>query len=58
MKSGEAKNTLILVCLEGELVDEGSHRTACERNNDLFAKEIYDDYSSKITSSIKCKPYY
>ena len=57
MKSGEAKNSLILVCLEGELVDEGSHRTACERNNVLFAKEIYDDDSSKTTSSIKCKPY-
>ena len=57
IKSGEPKNSLIVVPIEGELIDADSHKTICERNNILFGKEIYDDDSSKTTSSIKCKQY-
>ena len=56
MKSGEPKNSLILVCIEGELTDE-SHKVICEKNSLLYGKEIYDDDSSKNPSSLKCKQY-
>jgi len=32
-KSGEPKNSLIVVPIEGELIDADSHKTICERNN-------------------------
>ena len=57
MKSGEPKNSLILVCIEGELVEADSGKIICERNHVLYGKEIYEDDSSKSSISIKCKPY-
>ena len=57
IKSGEPKNALIVVPLEGELFEESTSKTICGRNNVLFGKEIYDEDTSKIQSAIKCKPY-
>jgi cGMP-dependent protein kinase len=57
MKAGEPKNSLILVCIEGELLDADSGKIICERNNVLYGKEIYEDDSSKSSISIKCKQY-
>ena len=57
IKSGEPKNALIVVPIEGELIESGSSKTICPRNNVLFGKEIYDEDTSKTQSSIKCKPY-
>ena len=57
MKAGEPKNSLILVCIEGELIETDSSKTICGRNNVLYGKEIYEDDSSKSSISIKCKPY-
>ena len=57
MKAGEPKNSLILVCIEGELIETDSNKTICGRNNVLYGKEIYEDDSSKSSISIKCKPY-
>ena len=56
IKSGEPKNSLIVVPIEGELV-ESNGTSICPRNNVLFGKEIYDEDVTKITSSIKCRPY-
>ena len=57
IKSGEPKNSFIVVTIEGELVESSTNKTICPRNNVLFGKEIYDEDTSKNTSSIKCKPY-
>ena len=57
VKSGEQKNSQIIVCIEGELIEVDTNKIICNRNNILFGKEIYDDNSSKVTSSIKCKQY-
>ena len=57
IKSGEPKNALIIITIEGELFDASSGNTICERNNLLFGKEIYEEDSSKTSSAIKCKPY-
>jgi cGMP-dependent protein kinase len=56
IKSGEVKNSIIIVPIEGELIDGSTNQTICERNNVLFGKEIYDEDTSKISSDIKCKP--
>ena len=55
IKKGEPKSNLIVVTLEGELVD-GSNRTVCPRFNLLFGKEVYEGDTSKTPSAIKCKP--
>ena len=57
IKAGEPKNGLIVVPIEGELVDANSNETICERNNVLFGKEIYNEDTSKTSSVIKCKPF-
>ena len=57
VRNGESKNSSIIVCMEGELFEGSTHKTVCTRNNVLFGKEIYDDDTSKNSSSIKCKPY-
>ena len=57
IKSGEPKNALIVVPIEGELIESSSSKAICPRNNVLFGKEIYDEDTSKTQSSIKCKPY-
>jgi len=57
IKLGEPKNALIVIPLEGELVENNTNRTICHRNDVLFSKEIYDEDTSKTLSSIKCKPY-
>ncbi len=57
IKAGEPKNGLIVVPIEGELVDANSNETICERNNVLFGKEIYNEDTSKTSSAIKCKPF-
>ena len=54
---GEPKNNLIVVPIEGELIDASNNRTVCQRNHLLFGKEIFEDDTSKTTSAIKCKPY-
>ena len=57
IKQGEPKNALIVVPIEGELIEVNSSKSICPRNNVLFGKEIYDEDTSKTTSSINCKPY-
>ena len=57
IKQGEPKNALIVVPIEGELIEVSSSKSICPRNNVLFGKEIYDEDTSKTTSSINCKPY-
>ena len=57
IKQGEPKNALIVVPIEGELIEVSTSKTICPRNNVLFGKEIYDEDTSKTSSSIKCKPY-
>ena len=57
IKSGEPKNSLIVVPIEGELIEGGTSQTICERSNILFGKEIYDEDTSKTSVEIKCKPY-
>ena len=54
---GEPKNNLIVVPIEGELIDASNNRTVCQRNNLLFGKEIFEDDTSKTTSAIKCKSH-
>ena len=56
-KSGDSKNSKIIICIEGELIDVNSNKTICTKNDILFGKEIFNDDSSKITSSIKCRKY-
>ena len=55
IRSGQPKGNLIVIPIEGELVD-GSGRTVCQRNNLLFGKEIYEEDQSKTNTPIKCKP--
>ena len=57
IKAGDKKNSLIIVPIEGELIDVSSNKTICPRNNVLFGKEVYEEDSSKTSSDIKCKPY-
>jgi len=57
IKSGEPKNSLIVVPIEGELIEVSTSKTICERNNVLFGKEIYNEDATKTTSAIKCKSY-
>ena len=57
IKSGDPKNSLIVITIEGELIEVNSSKTICERNNVLFGKEIYEEDISKTSSAIKCKPY-
>ena len=57
IKAGEPKNALIVVPIEGELIEVNTSKTICNRNSVLFGKEIYDEDTSKTSSSIKCKPY-
>ena len=53
LKSGE--NSLIIVTVEGELLDEEG-KVICQRNNVLFGKEIYDEDMTKSMTNIKCRP--
>ena len=57
IKSGEPKNALIIITIEGELFDANSGNIICERNNLLFGKEICTEDNSKTSSAIKCRPY-
>ena len=57
IKSGEPKNALIVVPIEGELIESSTSKTICPRNNVLFGKEIYEEDASKTSIGIKCKPY-
>ena len=57
IKEGDQKSALIVVPIEGELIDASTNKTVCERNNLLFGKEIYDEDTSKSSITIKCKPY-
>jgi cGMP-dependent protein kinase len=57
IKAGDPKNSLIVITIEGELIEVNSSKTICERNNVLFGKEIYEEDISKTSSAIKCKPY-
>ena len=57
IKAGEPKNALIVVPIEGELIEASTGKTICPRNNVLFGKEIYDEDTSKSSSPIKCKSY-
>ena len=42
-KSGEPKNSLIIILIEGELFEASTGKIICERNNLLFGKEIYEE---------------
>ena len=57
IKKGEQKCNLIVIPLEGELIDSSNNRVVCQRNNVLFGKEIFDEDNSKTTAAIKCKPF-
>ena len=55
IKPGEPKNSLIIVTIEGELIDD-TGKVVCQRNNVLNGKEIYEEDMTKMQTSIKCKP--
>jgi len=55
LKAGEPKNSLIIVTVEGELLDN-TGKVVCQRNNVLNGKEIYEDDMSKSPSAIRCRP--
>ena len=55
IKAGEPKNSLIIVTIEGELIDD-TGKVVCQRNNVLNGKEIYEEDMTKMQTSIKCKP--
>ena len=55
IKAGEYKNTLIIVTIEGELVDDNG-KVICQRNNVLNGKEIYDEEMTKMQTNVKCRP--
>ena len=55
VKAGEPKNALIIVTIEGELVDN-TGKIVCQRNNVLNGKEIYEEDISKSQSAIRCRP--
>ena len=57
IKSGDPKNALIIIPLEGELLEANSNKVICHRNNVLFGKEIYEEDSGKTLSGIKCRPF-
>ena len=56
IRSGEPKCNLIVVPIEGELV-EANGRVICQKNNLLFGKEIFEEDNTKTTAAIKCRPY-
>ena len=55
VKSGEPKNSLIIVTIEGELLDN-TGKVVCQRNNVLHGKEIFDDDMTKSQTAIRCRP--
>ena len=55
IKVGEPKNSLIIVTIEGELVDD-TGKVVCQRNNVLNGKEIYEEDMTKMQTSIRCRP--
>ena len=55
IKAGEPKNSLIIVTIEGELIDD-TGKVVCPRNNVLNGKEIYEEDMTKMQTFIKCKP--
>ena len=55
LKSGEPKNSLIIVTIEGELIDN-TGKVVCQRNNVLNGKEIYEEDMTKTQSAIRCRP--
>ena len=55
IKAGEYKNSLIIVTIEGELVDDNG-KVICQRNNVLNGKEIYDEEMTKMQTNVKCRP--
>ena len=55
LKAGEPKNSLIIVTVEGELLDN-TGKVVCQRNNVLNGKEIYEDDMTKSPSAIRCRP--
>ena len=55
LKAGEPKNSLIIVTVEGELVDN-TGKIVCQRNNVLNGKEIYEEDMTKSPSAIRCRP--
>ena len=57
IKAGEPKNALIIIPIQGELIDSLTNKVICTTNDILFGKEIYEEDSSKTANSIKCKPY-
>ena len=55
IKAGEPKNSLIVITIEGELVDDNG-KVICQRNNVLNGKEIYEEDMSKMQTNVKCRP--
>ncbi len=55
LKAGEPKNSLIIITVEGELVDN-TGKIVCQRNNVLNGKEIYEEDMTKSPSAIRCRP--
>ena len=54
VKAGEPKNSLIIITIEGELVDDNG-KVICQRNNVLNGKEIYEEDMSKMQTNVKCR---
>ena len=54
LKAGEPKNSLIIVTIEGELLDN-TGKVVCQRNNVLFGKDIYEENMEKSPSAIRCR---
>ena len=54
IKSGEPKNSLIIVTIEGELID-ATGKIVCQRNCVLNGKEIYEEDMTRIQGGIRCK---
>ena len=54
IKAGEPKNSLIVITIEGELVDDNG-KVICQRNNVLNGKEIYEEDMSKMQTNVKCR---
>jgi len=57
IRSGEPKCNLIVVTIEGELMEASSSKIICKRNNLLFGREIFEEDNTKTTTAIRCKPY-
>ena len=56
LKKGESKNSHVVIPIEGELVDD-SDKKLCSKGSLLYGDELYNEDSSKISSSIKCVPF-